>query len=260
MSPPSGRIAAALTGKRSAGAWTVATPSRIADFATCPRRYFDSAVLALRGEPLVDERASTGSAVHEALSVAHSAASRCQAGHIAERIASGNADEVLADGLEAGVDPSGVAEFVLAHSRLCPTDLEFIGAETDLFWWDSPARILYRGRTDALWSGGGELEIRDYKTGRRAEGDLAQRIDIATYAVLGAVNFPNLRPITVTIEYLAEGKIDTVRVDEELFGRLLSLLRSAGQTLAEADEFATRPGPQCTRCPFQSTCPESEQQ
>lgn len=226
--------------------WTVVTPSRVIAFHECPRRYSNENLLSLRGEPESDMRQALGVAVHDALAKIH------EAGQCGDRATD-------APAAPAGVDPADVVDLLDAHYQLCPsrTGSRLLGTELDLFWWDRDSRTLYRGRADAIWQSDEGLEIRDYKTGKMPQGEMGRRIDVASYAVLAAVAFPKIRPVTVAFEHLAEGAITSHTFDQEGFGEAIGLLQGAGSDLSDATEFPARPGPRCAYCQFKATCPEA---
>lgn len=226
--------------------WTVVTPSRVAEFRRCPRSYFNSTILAIRGEEASTAAVSTGLTVHSILADSHASG--------------GCVSEAAIDDAEATHSPE-LGKMLRSHRELCPSvsaaGARLLGVELDLAWWDSSIRAHFRGRLDAIWEADGTLTVRDYKTGKHFEDDHRKRFDSAVYAVLAAANYAQPRPIKVEFEYLASGILESVAYDEFGFASALRNVRQVAGELSEVKEFPANPGGQCENCSFQAKCPNS---
>lgn len=105
---------------------------------------------------------------------------------------------------------------------------------------------------------GGELEIIDYKSGRRevTEEEVRASLAMAVYQLIVARQRPNT-PVLATILCLPTGASATVRrTPEELEGIEREIGAVAARILAETT-YAATPGPHCAGCAFQRICPAS---
>lgn len=226
--------------------WIVVTPSRVAEFRSCRRAYFNSNVLSLRGETADSPAAEVGLLVHSILADSH-AAGKCVSQAVIGNAAAAHGDEI--------------ASMLETHQEWCPAlsgpEAHLLGVEMDLAWWDSSTRTHFRGRLDAVWDLSGTLTVRDYKTGRHLDEEHRSRFDVAAYAVLAAANFAAVRPVTVEFEYLASGTLEQVAFDEYSFEDALSRIRTTAGELAGNRSFPGSPGVICENCSFRSNCPDS---
>jgi RecB family exonuclease len=122
--------------------------------------------------------------------------------------------------------------------------------------WEYPRYIL-TGKLDRLDRlPGGELEVIDYKSGRRSvtEAEVRGSLAMAVYQLLVARQYPGT-PVLVTLLCLPTGESVTVqRTAEELDNFEREIERVAELILAESSYTAT-PGPHCARCAFGRICP-----
>jgi putative RecB family exonuclease len=111
-------------------------------------------------------------------------------------------------------------------------------------------------RLDRLPSG--ELEIVDYKSGRRSvsEEDVRSSLALGLYQLVVARTYP-MEPVRAAIYCLRTGASASVlRSAEELAELEEGLQVMAERILGEA-EFAPTPGVHCAECAFQRICPAS---
>jgi RecB family exonuclease len=119
------------------------------------------------------------------------------------------------------------------------------------------AGAVVRGRVDAVYETDGQVEIVDFKTGRRpAAGDPSAgwQLDIYALAAVDCWGYPPDR--LRTTEWYVESVLGITRdVDgrrvEEVRARLTADLESFA-----GGHFPPAPGDWCQRCDFRSICPE----
>lgn len=246
------------------------TPSRLAAWLDCPRRYRFSYVdrpTPPKGPPWAHN--TVGAAVHVALASWWSlpvadrtpqAAARllrtrwtpqgfrddAQAADWRERAAA--MVERYVDGLDPADEPLGVERTV--------------ALKTD--------RLAVSGRIDRLDRRDDELVVVDYKTGRHvlttddARGSLA----LAIYA-LAAARTMRRRCVTVELHHLPTGTVVTWQHTDETLGRQLGRAHEIAVEAAEAQAtaaasgdldaaFPPRPGQLCGWCDFRAHCAEGQ--
>jgi putative RecB family exonuclease len=111
-------------------------------------------------------------------------------------------------------------------------------------------------RLDRLPSG--ELEVVDYKSGRRAvtEEQVRGSLALGLYQLVVARTYP-MEPVRAAIYCLPTGATASVlRTTEELAELEAGFRRIAERILDEVD-YAPTPGPHCAECAFQRICPAS---
>lgn len=127
--------------------------------------------------------------------------------------------------------------------------------------------IAFSGRADRIDLRDGELVVVDYKTGRSEPGedDARGSAALALYAFAAERMFR--RPCRqVELHHLPTGTVATAALTPESVRRRVQRAEAAAEDLraaeaavtggADRDEtFPTRPGPQCGWCDFRSACP-----
>ena len=245
------------------------TPSRLATWSDCPRRYR----LTYLDRPVPGRgggwaHATLGAVVHLALRAlyelpgARRTSERAaalvdrywtsegfrdadQAGDYRERARGWVSDYVADRHAEAAADPVGLEQWVSVAT----------------------GRIVAEGRVDRIDRRGAELVVVDYKTGRAPTVDGARRsAALAIYAV-ATEHTLRRRCVQVELHHLPTGEVTGWRHDPE---SLRTHLDAAGETAAElagASEalaaggdaqvlFPPRPAPRCSSCPVRRHCPE----
>ncbi len=228
------------------------SPSALDDWQRCPRLYLNRHILGL---PASDggATAQTGNLVHDLLRYLHGLGD-CH--DPALRLAT----------LENhGVDDHPTVGTMLDHhAARCPVGATAVGHELEVVRLSRLGRVwIGSGRLDAVWIHDGILDVRDYKTGRVRDGDLADDARAQFQAWLAQPLAPDLQ-IRVRYEYLSEtadldpleyepDADDLARVEREL-GATVDAIRDA----ASRSEFAgVRENETCRMCSYRSICPDS---
>jgi RecB family exonuclease len=245
------------------------TPSKLASWVDCPRRYRLTYLDRPRppaGPPWAHN--SFGAGIHNALAgwwrlsrsqrTVDAAAQLLDAGWSAEGFRDpAQSDAWLGRGralvrryvaaLDPGRDPLGVERTLAARTN----------------------RLALSGRVDRLDDRNGELVIVDYKTGRRplTVDDTRGSMALALYAVAAAATLRR-RCVRVELHHLPTGEVHAYEHTDESLQRQV---RRAEQIADEAeaattafkadgegaaDMFAPRPGSQCGWCDMRAQCPE----
>lgn len=246
------------------------TPSKIASFDDCPRRYrmtyLDRPALP-KGAPWAHN--SVGAAVHTALK---------QWWDLPTTRRTPPGAGTLLDGawLEDGFrDPGQSREFRALARRwvegytatLDPTE-EPVGVER--FVAAKTERLAISGRADRIDERDGELVVVDYKTGRRplTTTDARSSPALAMY-VLGARRTLRRPCHRVELHHLPTGAVVPWTHDEESLARQVRRAEDSADDIvaatdtmsagADPDEvFPARPSPRCGWCDLRRHCPEGQ--
>ncbi|MDQ1746001.1 MAG: putative RecB family exonuclease [Frankiaceae bacterium] len=244
------------------------TPSRLATWLDCPRRYkfvYVDRPMPAKGPPWAHN--SVGASVHAALaawwSLPVARRTPAAAGGLVRSKWIGlgfRDDEQAAQWRERAVEMvSGYVE------RLDPYD-EPVGVERTVAM-RTPA-LAFSGRIDRLDRRGDELVVVDYKTGRHvlttddARGSLA----LALYAAAAARTLRR-RCLAVELHHLPTGRVVRWEHTEETLDRQLARAHdiaaeaaAAPGRMAAGDDadsvYPPRPGPMCGWCDFAAHCPQ----
>jgi RecB family exonuclease len=245
------------------------TPSRLASWLDCPRRYRFTYVdrpMPPKGAPWAHN--SVGAAVHVALaswwSLDPAARTPSAAGGLVRDRWNpmGFRNDAQADDWRERA-AAMVERYV---GELDPTN-EPLGVERTVAL--KTERLAVSGRIDRLDRRGEELVVVDYKTGRHilttddARGSLA----LAIYALAAARTMR--RPCRrVELHHLPSGEVVAWEHTEETLARHLGRAHeiAAEASVAQAaiagddldDAFPPRPGPLCGWCDFRAHCPEGQ--
>ncbi len=233
------------------------SPTRLRLYLFCPKAYHYYYVRRLRwGE--MSAANSFGGSLHRAL----------QEFHAAGPLAPVSVDALI-ESFRTRWTPAGYQnrEEETAHREAGETILRqyfetapAAGRETVLVErqvkWEYADYIL-TGKLDRLDRlPGGELEIIDYKSGRRevSEDEVRGSLAMAVYQLIVARLNPGT-PVRATLLCLPTGASATVhRTPEELDEMEREIGAVAARLLAESRYEAT-PGPHCARCAFERICP-----
>lgn len=245
-----------------------ATPSRLATFAACPRRYWLS-YLAKPPPPRGPAWAhnTVGAAVHLALARwwAEPVARRTPAAAAAAVVSAWGSDG-FADDTQAARWRATARGWVETYAAtLDPTD-EPPGVERTVA--TKVAGMALSGRIDRLDDRDGALVVVDYKTGRAVpSGDDARSSEaLALYAVAAGATLR--RPcVRVELHHLPTGTVAGAVHDEaslarhvERAGAVATDIVLATDTLAAGGPaealFPCAPSPRCSWCTYRPVCPE----
>jgi PD-(D/E)XK nuclease superfamily len=256
------------------------TPTRLATWLTCPRRYRMSYLdrpVPPKGPPWAHN--SLGASVHNALAgwwrlplsrrTVEAAGTLVTQGWISEGFADGAQSaryrdwarslvEAYAGGLDPADEPAGVERTVATR-----TDKIAVSGRID--------RLDTRPRPDG--ADGTELVVVDYKTGRHrlTVDDARSSLALAIYA-LAAARSLRRDCHRVELHHLPSGQVLAWEHTAESLRRHLGRAEDAAADCADADEamraplpreeydrvFPPRPGPACGWCDYLRSCPEGQ--
>ena len=243
------------------------TPSRLAAFEDCPRRYrfgYVDRPAPQKGPPWAHN--SLGASVHTALRNWHMLPAERRTPEAfpmllrATWVGEGYRDdaqereafsralswlESYADGLDPAAEPVGVERVVAARTEI----------------------LALSGRVDRIDRVGDELVIVDYKTGRSGltTDDARGSRALALYAYAAERVFRR-RCRRVELHHLPTGTVAAHEHTEESLGRHLRRAEQTAQDAIDAEQavadgtdpdeaFPTTPGPICAWCDFRRVCP-----
>lgn len=247
------------------------TPSRLATWLDCPRRYrmtYLDRPRPAKGPPWAHN--SLGASVHSALAGWWRLPAQRRTAEAAARLVDeGWLTDGYADDQQSGQARERAREMVERYvAELDPYD-EPAGVERVVS--TRTEALALSGRVDRLDDRGGELVVVDYKTGRHAltVDDARASMALALYAVCSerVLRRPCRR---VELHHLPTGEVLSWEHGEPGLRRQLDRAEDIGLEAAAADEayrgglppervdevFPARPGPQCAWCDFAQHCPE----
>ncbi|ABW10360.1 MULTISPECIES: PD-(D/E)XK nuclease family protein [Parafrankia] len=244
------------------------TPSRLASFEDCPRRYrmtYLDRPAPPKGPPWA--HTSVGVSVHNALhrwwDVPLPARTPERAGTL---LRTSWVEDGFRDGAQSAAWRERAAGMVEAYTAGIDPAAEpraverQVATRTDM--------LAFHGRVDRLDERGGELVVVDYKTGRRAptDDDARGSSALALYAL--AAGRMLRRPCRrVELHHLPTGTVAVAEHTEESTARHVRRAESVARDAAEATErlragadgdtaFPPSPGPLCSWCDFRRHCPQ----
>jgi hypothetical protein len=257
------------------------TPTRLATWLDCPRRYrmsyLDRPVVP-KGPPWAHN--SVGASVHNALAgwwrlplprrTVEAAGGLVTQGWISEGFATSAQSaryrdwarglvELYVAGLDPADEPVGVERTVATR-----TEVIAVSGRID--------RLDTRPRADG--ADGTELVVVDYKTGRHllSVDDARSSLALALYAIAASRTL-HRDCRQVELHHLPSGQVLTWTHTDETLRRHLGRAEQVAGECAEADErmhaqlpaadydqvFPPRPSPRCGWCDYQRSCPEGQQ-
>jgi RecB family exonuclease len=234
-----------------------ATPSRLAAWQDCPRKYrmiYVDRPSPSKGPPWAHN--SFGASVHNALRTWTTAP--------VESRTVGAAGAMLdVAWISDGFRDDAQAERFRDRARVMTTSYvasldpsyEPLGVERTVA--TKTAVLALSGRVDRIDDRNGELVVVDYKTGHRplTNDDARGSMALALYAV--AVERTLRRPCrTVELHHLPTGAVLTHQHTAESLARQVSRAEAIAIEARDATEFPARPGWQCAWCDFVRVCPE----
>jgi RecB family exonuclease len=244
------------------------TPSRLAGWADCPRRY-RMTYLDRPAPPRGGAQAAStlGAVVHLALralfDLPPAGRTRKAAAALVDRNWSG---EGFRDAEQAATYRERARGWVADYAADLDPEDEPVGREQ----WVSITtdRIVAGGRVDRIDRRGEELVVVDYKTGRRVptEEDVADSPALALYA-LGTERTLRRPCVQVELHHLPTGEVRAFRHDRASLGEHLHRAETAAGELSDAADaldrgadpealFPPRPAPRCGSCEMRRNCPE----
>ena len=239
------------------------TPSRLATWLDCPRRYrfvYVDRPTPAKGAPWAHN--SMGAAVHTALAawwdqpVDRRTPERAAALVREKWIGLGFRDDEQSDKWR-----ERAAEMVSQYVATVDPHCEPVGIERTVAMRTD--RIAVSGRIDRLDRRGDELVVVDYKTGRHvlSTDDARGSLALAIYALASARTLRR-QCVAVELHHLPSG--DVIRwehTDDSLARHLgraedIAMEAAAAEASDNPDAFPPRPGPMCGWCDFAAHCPE----
>jgi RecB family exonuclease len=252
-----------------------ATPSRLASWLDCPRRYRFSYIerpTPPKGAPWAHN--SLGAAVHGALAAWWALPLDARTTGAARRLIHEKWEPLgFRDGAQADAWRDRAADMVEGYvATLDPAD-EPIGVERTVAM--KTARLALSGRIDRLDRRDDELVVVDYKTGRHvlSTDDARGSLALAIYAAAAARTM-RLPCRKVELHHLPTGAVVVWEHTESSLARQLGRAEDIGVEIAAAHAasdaakddpaareqiFPPRTGPQCGWCDFLSHCAEGQQ-
>ncbi len=247
------------------------SPSRAADFKTCPLLYRFRTIDRLPEQPSADQ--ARGTLVHAVLEHLFDQEAEQRTEDIAATLIGPQWDRLLAEqpeltGIFAPDAGEALAEFLASTRDLLrsyfsledPRRLEPAERET-LIEATIEDQLLIRGYVDRLdVSPSGEIRVVDYKTGGAPrEAFEARALFQLKFYALVLWRTRGVVPRVLRLIYLKDSEVCDYTPDaEELirFERTLLALWRAIQAATEAQEFRPKPGRLCAWCSHQARCPE----
>lgn len=244
------------------------TPSRLAAWNDCPRRYrmtYLDRPAPKRGGAWA--HSTLGAVVHLALRSLFDLPGPDRTPAAAAAFVGRHwTDEGFRDAAQAAEYRERARGWVADYTADLDVDAEPLGLER---WVSVPtSRIVAEGRVDRIDERGGELVIVDYKTGRHALSVDDARGSQALALYVLAARRTLRRPCTqVELHHLPTGEVLAWRHDDESLARHLRRVEESaeemalvGDTLAAGGDpevlFPPRPSARCTFCDLRRHCPE----
>jgi hypothetical protein len=227
-------------------------PSALERWLRCRRLYLTRDLLSVpASDPGPD--AGEGLLVHALLKYVHEHGSCADPVHVQAAIDAHTVD-----------DTGRLLGFINRHARRCPIGAHPLGHEREFARFHRfPGPIfMATGRIDALWHHGNMLEARDYKTGvpwlDRVGDDPVARLQAWLIAPFAAAEQLQIR---IRYEHLAaevDDDPDPYEPDAEQLADTEEELRLIIQAIRDERHFAgCAEPPVCSRCAYQSVCPDS---
>ena len=247
-----------------------ATPSKLATFADCPRRYRFAYVerpVPPKGPPWAHN--TVGSAVHAALrSWWDLPIERRTPAAARQLLYSGWSQTGFRDAEQAERWRARAAGWITDYVEgLDPAD-EPVGTERTV--GATTERLALSGRVDRIDQRGNELVIVDYKTGRSVSTDDEARGSPALAAYVLGVRRTLRRPCNrVELHHLPSGTVAAFEHTERSLANHVRRAEDIAQDITTATEalaagadvdtaFPPAPGRQCSWCDFRPSCPTGQ--
>jgi putative RecB family exonuclease len=247
-----------------------ATPSKLATFADCPRRYRHAYVdrpTPPKGPPLAHN--SVGSAVHAALrSWWDQPRARRTAGAARQLLYGVWSANGFRDGDQAARWRATAAGWITGYVESLDPAEEPVGLERQVSC--TTERLALTGRVDRIDQRGDELVVVDYKTGRVPSTDDEARGSAALAAYVLGVRRTLRRPCSrVELHHLPSGTVASfehterslanhVRRAEDVAADIAVATQALEDGVPPDEAFPTVTGRQCGWCDFRPSCPAGQ--
>jgi RecB family exonuclease len=235
------------------------SPTRLRLYLFCPKAYDYYYHRGLRwGE--MNAASSLGGSLHRALQEFHAAGPLAPPSldALIDTFRSRWISAGYQDDAEEAVHRSAGEAILRQYFEMAPA----AGRETILVErqvkWEYPEFIL-TGKLDRLDRlPGGELEVVDYKSGRRevTEAEVRGSLAMAVYQLIVS-RLHSDTPVAATILCLPTGASATVRRTPEELDEIEREIRAVAQRILAESLYEPTAGPHCERCAFQRICPAS---
>jgi putative RecB family exonuclease len=247
-----------------------ATPSKLATFADCPRRYRHAYVdrpTPPKGPPWAHN--SVGSAVHAALrSWWDQPRARRTAGAARQLLYGVWSANGFRDGDQAARWRATAAGWITGYVESLDPAEEPVGLERQVSC--TTERLALTGRVDRIDQRGDELVVVDYKTGRVPSTDDEARGSAALAAYVLGVRRTLRRPCSrVELHHLPSGTVASfehterslanhVRRAEDVAADIAVATQALEDGVPPDEAFPTVTGRQCGWCDFRPSCPAGQ--
>jgi putative RecB family exonuclease len=249
----------------------VCTPSRLATYADCPRKYrmtYLDRPAPPKGPPRA--RTSFGLSIHNGLRRWWDESIARRTPRVAAQLLRASwVEEGWRDAEQSRRCQDAAADMVARYAATLDPACDPVGVERTVA--ARTDRLALSGRVDRLDERGGELVVVDYKTGRTPPTDIdaraSQALAIYAFAAGRTLRAPCRR---VELHHVPTGTIGVAEHDDASIARHLrraesiaSDAESAAVQLragGDADElFPATPGPLCGWCDLRGHCPQGQQ-
>ena len=233
------------------------TPSRLATWQDCPRRYRFTYVdrpTPPKGPAWAHN--SVGAAVHGALAAWWALpVERRSAAAAAALTRSKWIDLGFRDDAQSQLWRDRAAAMVERYVEALDPREEPVGVERTVAM-RTPS-LAFSGRIDRLDRRGDELVVVDYKTGRHVltTDDTRGSLALALYA-LAAARTLRATCVRVELHHLPTGEVLAWEHTDATLARHLGRAHALADEIVEAQDFPPAPGPMCGWCDFSAHCPE----
>ena len=246
-----------------------ATPSKLATYSDCPRRYRERYVDFRKVPGQAWAHMSLGNSVHLALARWWDEPVADRTPEAAVRLLHTHwVDEGFRDDEQEAATRDLAAGWVEGYAATLDPEAEPYAVEREVAARSST--LLFTGRVDRLDARDGTLAIVDYKTGARGlvDGEARGSSALALYAA--AAQRMLRRPCTrVELHHLPTGEVQSHDHDETALRRAISRAEAiAVEAIAAEDAYAAgtdadeafppRPGALCGSCAFRDQCPAGQ--
>jgi RecB family exonuclease len=201
---------------------------------------------------------SLGGSLHRTLEAFHRAGPGEDVAGLLEQYASAWTERGYRDPVEAAAHYAAGEQMLRKYfDGAARSDRETVFVERTVS--HAYARYVLFGKLDRLDRlPSGELEIVDYKSGRRevSEQDVRDSLALALYQLVVARTYP-MEVVRAAIHCLRTGATASVLRSAEELVELEEGFRQIAERILDETEYAATPGPQCAACAFQRICPSS---
>jgi len=225
------------------------TPTALDTFAWCSRRYLLKHGFGLP-ESDAGRSSDQGLLVHDLLRHIHERGS-CHDAALVDEVVTAHADD---DAVRLMID---------RHRTRCPMTFDAQAHEiARARYHHRPVPMfLATARIDAVWVHDGIFDVRDYKTGSRAVGDLRDdvRAQVQAWVFAPRAQARGLR-LQLRYEYLSPEAGDDPEPwspDTDDLDDITERLRRRVTQIRESDFRGVGEPETCTPCPYRSICPDS---